>query len=71
MDIQELIRLVRWIHASFDVTIWMIEHHMDVMMELCERIKVIDFGETIAEGTPDEIRNHPAVISAYLGDDQI
>jgi len=67
-DIQELIRLVRWIHGRFDVTIWMIEHHMDVMMELCERIKVIDFGETIAEGTPDEIRNHPAVISAYLGD---
>jgi branched-chain amino acid transport system ATP-binding protein len=71
VDIQELIRLIRWIHDSFDVTIWMIEHHMDVMMELCERIKVIDFGETIAEGTPDEIRNHPAVITAYLGDDKI
>jgi len=70
-DIQELIRLVRWIHGRFDVTIWMIEHHMDVMMELCEWIKVIDFGETIAEGTPEEIRNHPAVISAYLGDDKI
>ncbi len=70
-DIQELIRLVRWIHATFDVTIWMIEHHMDVMMELCQRIKVIDFGEIIADGTPDEIRNHPAVISAYLGDETI
>jgi branched-chain amino acid transport system ATP-binding protein len=70
-DIQELIRLVRWIHANFDVTIWMIEHHMDVMMELCQRIKVIDFGETIAEGTPAQIRNHPAVISAYLGDETI
>ncbi len=71
VDIQELIRLVRWIHDTFDVTIWMIEHHMDVMMELCERIKVIDFGETIAEGTPELIRNHPAVITAYLGDDKI
>jgi len=70
-DIQELIRLVRWIHGHFQVTIWMIEHHMDVMMELCERIKVLDFGETIAEGTPDQIRNHPAVISAYLGDETI
>jgi len=70
-DIQELIRLVRWIHERFEVTIWMIEHHMDVMMELCERITVIDFGETIAEGTPEEIRNHPAVIGAYLGDDVI
>jgi branched-chain amino acid transport system ATP-binding protein len=70
-DIQELIRLVRWIHGNFDVTIWMIEHHMDVMMELCQRIKVIDFGEMIATGTPEEIRNHPAVISAYLGDETI
>ena len=70
-DIQELIRLVRWIHSHFDVTIWMIEHHMDVMMELSTHIKVIDFGETIAEGTPEEIRNHPAVITAYLGDENI
>ena len=70
-DIKELIRLVRWIHDHFDVTIWMIEHHMDVMMELCTHIKVIDFGETIAEGVPEEIRNHPAVITAYLGDETI
>lgn len=71
VDIQELIRLVQWIHDSFDVTIWMIEHHMDVMMKLCNNIKVIDFGQTIAEGTADHVRNHPAVISAYLGDDNI
>jgi branched-chain amino acid transport system ATP-binding protein len=71
LDVQELIRLVRWIHGHFDVTIWMIEHHMDVMMELCSHIKVIDFGETIAEGVPEEIRNHPAVITAYLGDENI
>ncbi|PLX98289.1 MAG: high-affinity branched-chain amino acid ABC transporter ATP-binding protein LivG [Desulfuromonas sp.] len=70
-DAKELIRLVRWIHETFDVTIWMIEHHMDVMMELATQIKVIDFGETIAEGTPDEIRNNQAVITAYLGDDNI
>lgn len=70
-DVKDLIRLVRWIYETFDVSIWMIEHHMDVVMELCSQIKVIDFGETIAEGTPDEIRNHPAVISAYLGDDNI
>ncbi len=71
VDIQELIRLVRWIHETFDVTVWMIEHHMDVMMELCDDIKVIDFGETIAEGSAEHVRNHPAVISAYLGDDNI
>lgn len=70
-DAKELIRLIRWIHETFDVTIWMIEHHMDVMMELATQIKVIDFGETIAEGNPEQIRNHPAVITAYLGDDVI
>ena len=70
-DAKELIRLVRWIHDNFDVTIWMIEHHMDVMMELATQIKVIDFGETIAEGTPDQIRSNQAVITAYLGDDNI
>lgn len=71
VDMQELIRLIRWIHESFDVTIWMIEHHMDVMMELCDDLKVIDFGETIAEGDAEHIQNHPAVITAYLGDDNI
>lgn len=70
-DIQELIRLIRWIHETFDVTIWMIEHHMDVMMELCTQIKVIDFGETIAEGSAEHVRNDPAVMTAYLGDDNI
>jgi branched-chain amino acid transport system ATP-binding protein len=70
-DAKDLIRLIRWIHETFDVTIWMIEHHMDVMMELCTQIKVIDFGETIADGNPEQIRNHPAVITAYLGDDNI
>lgn len=71
MDMQELIRLVRWINDTYDLCIWIIDHHMDVMMELCSQIKVIDFGQTIAEGTPDQIRNDPAVITAYLGDDNI
>lgn len=70
-DMRELIRLVRWINDTYDLCIWIIDHHMDVMMELCSDIKVIDFGQTIAEGTPDEIRNDPAVITAYLGDDNI
>ncbi len=71
VDAIELIRLVKWIHESFDISILLIEHHMDVVMELCSQIKVIDFGQTIAEGNPEEIRNDPAVISAYLGDDTI
>ena len=63
-DAKELIRLIRWIHDNFDVTIWMIEHHMDVMRELATQIKVIDFGETIAEGNPDLGEPHPQADSA-------
>ncbi len=70
-DVADLIRLVRWIHKEFDIAIWMIEHQMTVVMSLCTWIKVVDFGSTIAEGTPEEIRNNPQVIKAYLGDENI
>jgi branched-chain amino acid transport system ATP-binding protein len=67
-DVDGLIQLVRWIHKEFKLTIWMIEHQMQVVMSLCSWIKVIDFGVTIAEGSPDQIQNNPDVIKAYLGD---
>jgi len=70
-DVEGLIKLVRWIYDNFPVTIWMIEHQMKVVMSLCTRIKVIDFGTTIADGSPDEIQKNHAVIKAYLGDDTI
>ncbi len=70
-DVQDLIQLIRWIHNEFDIAIWMIEHQMAVVMSLCSWIQVIDFGKTIAEGTPDQIQNNPDVIKAYLGDDNI
>ncbi len=70
-DVQDLIQLIRWIHKEFDVTIWMIEHQMTVVMSLCSWIQVLDFGVTIAEGTPEEIQNNPGVIKAYLGDENI
>jgi len=70
-DVVELIKLIEWIHKEFDLAIWMIEHQMTVVMSLCQWIKVIDFGAGIAEGTPEDIRNNPTVIKAYLGDEAI
>lgn len=70
-DVEDLIRLVRWIHDEFKITIWMIEHQMKVVMTLCESLMVIDFGRTIASGTPKEIQSNPDVIKAYLGDSAV
>ncbi len=70
-DLDGLIRLIKWIHETYGICIWMIEHQMQVVMSLCQRIQVIDFGATIAEGTPEQIQNNPDVIKAYLGDDTL
>ena len=70
-DVEGLIKNIAAIHKEFDLAIWMIEHQMDVVMSLCSWIKVIDFGATIAEGTPTAIQNSPEVIKAYLGDETI
>jgi branched-chain amino acid transport system ATP-binding protein len=67
----ELMEFVRKIRDEFKLTIFMIEHHMQVVMGVCERIMVLDHGITIAEGTPEEIQNDEKVIAAYLGVDAI
>ncbi len=66
-EIVELMELIHFIRDRFDLTILLIEHQMRVVMGICEWITVIDFGEIIARGTPDEIRDNPKVVEAYLG----
>jgi len=69
-DVDRLIELIRWIRDRFNLTVWLIEHQMKVVMSVCESISVLDFGRIIAEGRPEEIRNNPRVINAYLGDEE-
>ena len=66
-ETQELAQFIQEIKAKYHLTVFLIEHHMDLVMRICDRIYVIDFGKQIATGTPDEIQNNQHVIDAYLG----
>ena len=69
-EVEQLNVLITGIHKDFDLTILLIEHHMDVVMAICPHIVCMNFGAKIAEGTPEQIQNHPDVLKAYLGEEE-
>lgn len=70
-ETKELMEMIRWIRKKFNLSILLIEHDMGLVMGVCERIYVLEYGMKIAEGTPNEIKQNARVIEAYLGEEVI
>jgi branched-chain amino acid transport system ATP-binding protein len=70
-ELSQMMDIIRRMRDEIGLGIFLIEHRLRVVMELCERIQTLVFGEVIAEGTPQEIQNNPAVIDAYLGKEAV
>lgn len=68
-EVLELNDLIQAIHRDFELTILVIEHHMELVMEICPHIVCMNFGALIAEGSPEDIQGHPDVLKAYLGEE--